>query len=73
MATLPKALYNEQAIDYLVSHLLQMADTDETLKKLGIHRKELRALESDDEIYAAIETRREARLTPYSMAIACKK
>jgi hypothetical protein len=64
----PKALYNEQAIDYLLNNLLQMADTDETLKKLGIHRKELRALESDDEIYAAIETRREALIaTPWRL------
>jgi phage gp29-like protein len=68
MATAPKALYNEQAIDYLLSNLLQMADTDETLKKLGIHRKELRTLESDDEIYAAIETRREALIaTPWRL------
>jgi phage gp29-like protein len=68
MATKPKALYNEQAIDYLLNNLLQMADTDETLKKLGIHRKELRTLESDDEIYAAIETRREALIaTPWRL------
>ena len=57
---IPKSIYNEQAIDLLVNPMFQMADTDETLRKLGIHRKELRALESDDEIYAAIETRREA-------------
>jgi phage gp29-like protein len=56
----PKSIYSEKAIDYLVNPLFQMQDTDETLRKLGVHRKELRALESDDEIYAAIETRREA-------------
>jgi phage gp29-like protein len=68
MANTPKALYNEQAIDYLLNNLLQMVDTDETLKKLGIHRKELRTLESDDEIYAAIETRREALIaTPWRL------
>jgi len=58
--TTPKSIYTEQAIDYLINPLFSMADTDETLRKLGIHRKELRALESDDEVYAAIETRREA-------------
>lgn len=64
----PKALYNEQAIDYLINPLFQMADTDETLKKLGVHRKELRVLESDDEITACIETRREALIaTPWRL------
>ena len=64
----PKALYNEQAIDYLIHPLFQMADTDETLKKLGVHRKELRVLESDDEITACIETRREALIaTPWRL------
>lgn len=64
----PKALYNEQAIDYLINPLFQMADTDETLKKLGVNRKELRVLESDDEITACIETRREALIaTPWRL------
>lgn len=68
MAQKPKALYNEQAIDYLIHPLFKMQDTDETLKKLGIHRKELRALESDDEITACIETRREALIaTPWRL------
>jgi len=70
MATQPKALYNEQAIDYLVNPLFQYADTDETLKKLGVHRKELRVLESDDEITACIETRREALIsTPWRLEL----
>lgn len=56
----PKTLYNETAIDYLINPLFQVQDVDENLKKLGIHRKELRALEGDDEITAAIETRRES-------------
>jgi phage gp29-like protein len=64
----PKALYQETAINYLVNNLFQMQDTDETLKKLGIHRKELRALEGDDEITACIETRREALIaTPWRL------
>ena len=64
----PKTIYSEQAIDYLVNPLFQHQDTDETLKKLGVHRKELRVLESDDEIYAAIETRREALIaTPWRL------
>lgn len=66
--TLPKTLYQETAIDLLVNNLFQYRDTDETLKKLGIDRKELRVLESDDEIYAAIETRREALIaTPWRL------
>jgi phage gp29-like protein len=66
----PKALYQEKAIDYLVNNLFQYRDTDETLKKIGIGRKELRALESDDEIYAAIETRREALIaTPWRLEL----
>jgi len=70
MAQAPKALYNEQAIDYLIHPLFQMADTDETLKKLGVHRKELRALEGDDEITACIETRREALIaTPWRLEL----
>jgi phage gp29-like protein len=69
-STAPKALYNEQAIDYLVNPLFQMQDTDETLKKLGVHRKELRALEGDDEITACIETRREALIaTPWRLEL----
>ena len=64
----PKTLYQETAIDLLVNQLFQREDTDETLKKLGVHRKELRVLESDDEIFAAIETRREALIaTPWRL------
>jgi phage gp29-like protein len=64
----PKTLYQETAIDLLVNQLFQREDTDETLKKLGVHRKELRVLESDDEIFAAIETRREALVaTPWRL------
>lgn len=64
----PKTLYQETAIDLLVNQLFQCEDTDETLKKLGVHRKELRVLESDDEIFAAIETRREALIaTPWRL------
>lgn len=37
-----------------------MGDADEVLQRAGISRAQLRALEGDDEIYAALETRRDA-------------
>lgn len=68
MTIAPKILYQDTAIDLLVNALFQHQDPDETLKKLGVSRKELRVLESDDEIFAAIETRREALIsTPWRL------
>lgn len=37
-----------------------VGDADEVLQRAGISRAQLRALEGDDEIYAALETRRDA-------------
>lgn len=59
MAT-PNSLYRNVAVNQLISAMLEMGDPDATLKKLGLSRKDLRALEGDDEITAAMDTRREA-------------
>lgn len=60
-STLPSTRFKETASDALLDALiLQMPDSDITLKKIGMTRAQLRALETDDEITAAIETRREA-------------
>ena len=65
------ALLTEQAIDQLADLLIRLPDPDEVLWRAGITRADLRRLEGDDEIAAALETRREAlvatpwRLEPY--------
>lgn len=61
-ATKPQAakgsnLFQHTAIDVLVHNLFTMADPDEILRKAGLNRTALRALEYDDEISAALETR----------------
>lgn len=64
-------LFDEYAIDTLFTALTNLPDPDETLQKAGIHRSQLRSLLHDDEIMAAVETRRDAlvstawRLEPY--------
>lgn len=51
-----------------LSDLTHMGDPDQVLAKAGIHRHQLRSLEFDDEISAAIETRREALIgTPWRL------
>lgn len=60
------SLFTEKAIDQLVDQLFGMADPDAVLRKAGKTRVDLRALEGDDEISAAMETRLNAVLaTPW--------
>lgn len=64
----PRALFNPIAVDTVVAQLFTMADPDATLRKLGIRRYDLRALWTDDEISAAMDTRREAVIaTPWRL------
>ncbi|MDX8383814.1 MAG: hypothetical protein R8M45_07020, partial [Ghiorsea sp.] len=55
-------LYEEADVHGIVSYLTTMPDMDETLLAAGIYREDLRKLETDDEITACLETRREAVL-----------
>lgn len=54
------SLYCNVAINNLFYTVLEMGDPDMTLKKLGMTRTSLRALDGDEEITAAFDTRREA-------------
>lgn len=47
----------EQAIDTLLDGLLGLSEPDEILRRAGVSRPQLRALEGDDEIAGALETR----------------
>lgn len=64
-------LFTDVALEHVVSSLLRLPDPDFVLAAQGMGRQELRKLEADDEISAALETRREAvistpwRLEPY--------
>lgn len=57
------SLFTEQATDTFLRFMSNMADPDEVLRKAGITRVMLRALTGDDEITAALDTRREALLS----------
>lgn len=62
------AVFQEQAIDRLLDALISIPDPDEVLKRAGLSRCELRKLETDDEITAATDTRREAVIaTPWHL------
>ena len=69
--TAATSLFTDIAIEQVVYSLMRLPDPDLVLQKLGMGRHELRKLETDDEISAAMETRREAvvatpwRLEPY--------
>lgn len=68
--SLPKinTIAREIAVDQMaaINALAKAEDPDEALKKAGLSRDKLRVLEYDDEISAALETRREAVLaTPW--------
>lgn len=69
-------LYQPYAVETVLSVLARLPDPDLVLTKQGMGRHELRKLETDDEIAAALETRREAviatpwRLEPYEGEIA---
>lgn len=56
------AIFAEEAVDRWLSLFTSLTDPDEVLKKAGISRASLRALEGDDEISTAMDTRREALL-----------
>lgn len=59
----PAALTHEQATMERVFRLMsQLPDPDEALRRAGIARHKLRAVEMDDEVTAALDTRREALL-----------
>lgn len=54
--------------EMLLSQLSWLGDPDEVLVKAGLQRQALRALEGDDEITAALETRRDAVInTPWRL------
>ena len=55
-------LTTDQATDIFAGLLMQMSDPDEVLRKAGLNRTNLRSLEGDDEISAALETRSSAIL-----------
>lgn len=69
--TAATSLFSDIAIEQVVYSLMRLPDPDLVLQKLGMGRHELRKLETDDEVSAALETRREAvvatpwRLEPY--------
>jgi hypothetical protein len=61
-------LLTEQAVDDLADYLTRLPDPDEILALAGLGRADLRRLEGDDEIAAALETRREALVaTPWRL------
>lgn len=55
-------LTSDQAVDLFAGVLMQLADPDDVLRKAGLNRTNLRALEGDDEISTALETRSSAIL-----------
>lgn len=63
------SLNKEIAIEQIINYLERMPEPDLVLQKLGLSRQELKKLETDDEIYAAIETRRDAVIsTPWRLS-----
>lgn len=73
--TANKQLFADYAVDQFFNNaLFGRADTDERLMELGISRRDLQKLESDDEISGAIETRREAVIaTPWHIGFATQQ
>lgn len=61
-------LYSDQAIYDFVTWLTRWPDPDEVLRKAGLTRASLRAIEYDDEIAQCLDTRREALIaTPWRL------
>jgi phage gp29-like protein len=61
------SLWDDQAIDAALELMQRLPEFDEVLLSTGQQRKCLQKLLSDDEIYQAVRTRREAVIsTPYS-------
>lgn len=54
------ALWSDQATSQLVDLLTRIPETDVLLNQSGITRASLKKLETDDEIFAALRTRRES-------------
>jgi phage gp29-like protein len=65
----PAALTRDQAtMERVFSYMTTLPDPDEALRRAGIQRHQLRCVEMDDEITAAIDTRREALVgTPWHL------
>lgn len=65
----PAALTTEQAsAERLFALFATLPDPDEAIRRAGIQRYQLRAVEMDDEVTAALDTRREAVLsTPWRL------
>lgn len=65
----PGALTKEQAtVERMFALFATLPDPDEALRRAGIQRHQLRAVEMDDEVTAALDTRREAVLgTPWRL------
>ena len=65
------ALYDDQAIlSQFIFMITRFPDPDEVLKQAGISRKQLSVLMTDDEIYQAFDTRRDAVLgTPLRLEL----
>jgi phage gp29-like protein len=61
-------LFQNVALEQVIVSLSRLADPDLVLQKQNLGRHELRKLETDDEISAALETRREAVIaTPWHL------
>lgn len=65
----PAAMTREQAmLDNFLGVMMSAPDPDEVLKRAGLQRHELRVIETDDEVAAALDTRREALVsTPWRL------
>lgn len=65
----PGAMTREQAsLERMFTILGNLPDPDEALRRAGITRAQLRAVEMDDEVTAALDTRREAVIgTPWRL------
>jgi phage gp29-like protein len=62
------SLFADVAVEQVVALLARLPDPDLVLAQQGLGRHELRKLETDDEVSAALETRREALVaTPWSL------
>lgn len=62
------ALWSDQAISQLIELFTKIPETDELLTQAGITRASLKKLETDDEIFQGLRTRREAVVsTPWRL------
>ncbi|MDH5644350.1 MAG: DUF935 domain-containing protein, partial [Gemmatimonadota bacterium] len=61
-------IFKESVVDEMMDFFGQVQDPDTILQKAGLTRADLRAMEGDDEISGAMDTRREAVLiTPWRL------